>query len=358
MASLTTSNVVLSGISSAVPEQRAGMEELASQFGEDEAQRISALTGVVSRPIAPAGICSSDLCFEAAEKLLQQLDWDRESIGAVIFVSQTPDHQLPATACFLQHRLGLPASCIAFDVNLGCSGYVYGLSIAAQFVSSGKVARALVLVGDTLSHLVSEQDKSTSPLFGDAGTATALEYQEAAPQMAFELGTDGQGTPHLIIPAGMSRHQRTQDTSRRTVREGGSFRSEEELFMDGAQVFSFTLTRVPKVVRSTLNSAGWTMDDVDAVVMHQANKFMLEHLAKRLKIPREKLVVSMEEYGNTSCASIPVAINSALKEQISQRPLRLLLVGFGVGWSWGAMTATCGPIAIPEIMQVTSPLAA
>lgn len=358
MASFATSSVAFSGLACAIPENRVDQKQLAEQFGGEEAKRISDSIGVKSRPIAPAGLCSSDLCFAAAEKLLEQLDWERSSIEAIIFVSQTPDHRLPATACFLQHRLELPSSCIAFDVNLGCSGYVYGLSIASQFISSGSINRALVLVGDTLSHLVSDQDKSASPLFGDAGTATALQHQEDAPAMTFVLGTDGRGSQHLIVPAGMSRQRHSRETSIRKESEGGNFRSEEELFMDGAQVFSFTLAKIPKLVRSALDIAEWTMDEVDAVVMHQANAFMLKHLAKRLKIPSEKFVLAMENFGNTSCASIPLAINSALVDQVSQKPTRLLLVGFGVGWSWGAMTATCGPIVVPEVVQIAFPLVA
>lgn len=357
MATFVISGVELAGLASAVPENRVGLEDLAEQFGAEEAHRISESIGIRSRPIVPAGQCSSDLCFAAAEKLLDELSWERGSIEAIIFVSQTPDHQLPATACILQHRLGLPSTCLAFDVNLGCSGYVYGLSIASQFISSGSIQRALVLVGDTLSHLVSEQDKSTSPLFGDAGTATALQQQADAPAMTFTLGTDGKGAEHLIIPAGMHRQRPSPETSKQTERDGGNFRSDEQLFMDGAQVFSFTLAKIPKLVRSTLAAAQWNLDDVDAVVMHQANAFMLTHLAKRLKIPSEKFVLAMGNYGNTSCASIPLAINTALAEPISQKSMRLLLVGFGVGWSWGAMTLSCGPMVVPEVIQVPCPSA-
>ncbi len=358
MATFAISDVELSGLASAVPENRVGLEQLAEQFGAEEAQRISESIGIRSRPIVPDGQCSSDLCLAAAEKLLDDLGWERESIEAVIFVSQTPDHQLPATACILQHRLGLPSTCLAFDVNLGCSGYVYGLSIASQFITSGSIKRALVLVGDTLSHLVSEQDKSTSPLFGDAGTATALQHRADAPAMTFTLGTDGQGAQHLIIPAGMHRQRPGPESAERTEREAGNLRSDEQLFMDGAQVFSFTLAKIPKLVRSALVAAEWTLDDVDAVVMHQANTFMLTHIAKRLKIPSEKLVLAMKDYGNTSCASIPLAINTALAEKISQQSMRLVLVGFGVGWSWGAMTLSCGPIVVPEVVQVPCPVAA
>lgn len=345
------------GIACAIPEHRVDLSHLADQFGAEQAQKISESIGIKSRPIAPAGMCASDLCFTAAEKLLTDLAWAKDSVEAIIFVSQTPDHQLPATACFLQNRLGLSSACIAFDINLGCSGYVYGLSVVSQFIASGSIKRALLLVGDTLSHLVSNQDKSTSPLFGDAGTATALQYREGASETSFTLGTDGSGAQHLIIPAGMHRNRSNSKTTVRVERDGGNLRSEEELFMDGAQVFSFTLAKVPKLVRSALEAAKWSMEEVDAVVMHQANAYMLTHLAKRLKIPSEKFVLAMEDFGNTSCASIPLAINSALANQVSQGPVKLLLVGFGVGWSWGAMTITCGPMVVPEIIHVPNPQA-
>ncbi len=355
MAVCQVSGVQIAGLACAVPERELGLAETAEQFGAEEAQKIAESTGVRSRPVAAPELCTSDLCLAAAERLLHQMQWERDSIEALIFVSQTSDYVLPASACSLQDRLKLSTNCMAFDVNLGCSGYVYGLSIASHFVTSGNIKRALLLVGDTISHLVSPEDRSAAPLFGDAGTATLLEHNVDSPSMTFNLGTDGAGTPNLIVPAGMNRHPRSETTLLRTVREGGNVRSDEELFMDGAQVFSFTLSRVPKLVRSALSAANWTMDDVDAVVMHQANAFMLRHLAKRLKLPEEKFVLAMEHFGNTSSASIPLAINSVLADKVRERPLRLLLVGFGVGWSWGAVTLTCGPMIVPEIVKVSLP---
>lgn len=354
MASFAICGVEVSGLACAVPENRVDLEGLSAQVGTKKAEQISKSVGIDSRPIAPPGLCASDLCFCAAEKLLDEMEWSRDSIEALIFVTQTPDHKVPATACILQNRLGLSASCISFDVNLGCSGYVYGLSIVSQFIACGSIKRALVLVGDTISHLVSEQDASTVALFGDAGTATALQRNSKASPMSFSLGTDGSGAEHLIVPAGMHRSPSTPDTIVRKEDSAGNLRSEEELYMDGAQVFSFTLSKIPILVKQTLAAADWTMEDLDGVVMHQANHFMLSHLAKKLKIPAEKFVIAMKEYGNTSCASIPLAICSSLSPGISSQQLNLLLVGFGVGWSWGAVTLTCGPIYVPEIICVPS----
>ena len=300
-----------------------------------------------------AGVCTSDLCEAAARKLLAALNWTPDSVDALIFVSQTPDYLLPATSCSLHGRLRLSKQCAAFDLNLGCSGYVYGLWIASQLVVGG-LKRVLLLVGDTISRIVSPLDRSAVPLFGDAGTATALERDENNMPWVFELGTDGSGQEHLIVPAGGFRHPRTSTTSLRTKREGGNIRSDEDLFMDGAEVFSFTLKVVPPLFKSILTAANWTVDTTDSFVMHQANQFMLQYLAKRMKLPPEKVVLSLGQFGNTSSASIPLALTHSLADRLRESNMRLLLAGFGVGFSWGAVALACGPIVIPELVTVDS----
>lgn len=352
MASSRISNVRIAGIASAVPEPVLTEESDAFVFGEAEMRKISESTGVKKRHVAPVGMCTSELCFAAAEKLLEDLEWSRDSIDALIFVSQTPDYFLPATSCSLHSRLGLTKQCAAFDLNLGCSGYVYGLWVASHLVTNGSVKRLLLLVGDTITRLVSPQDRSVAPLFGDAGTATAIEKNDYADAMVFQMGTDGSGQEHLIVPAGAFRQPRTKQTAKRTEREGGKIRSDEDLFMDGAEIFTLTLREVPNLIKSTLDAAGWSVETADAFVMHQANRFMLQHLTKKMKLPPEKVILALEDYGNTSSASIPLAMTHAMASRLKSNSLNLVLAGFGVGFSWGAVALTCSSIAMPDLVFV------
>lgn len=350
MAVSKVSGVRLAGVASAVPEQKRHFSDLAAAFGEEEVRKISESTGVVERHIAPPGMCTSDLCYAAAERLLAETGWERDSIDALIFVSQTPDYVLPATACTLQRRLKLSKRCAAFDVGLGCSGYVYGLWVASTLLAGGGLRRALLLVGDTSNFTLSPADRSVALLFGDAGTATALERGDGA--VTFALGTDGAGRDNLIIPAGHFRTPRSPETARCTPREGGNARSDENLYMNGAEIFTFTLREVPGLMKSVLAESGFTAEATDAFVFHQANKFMIDYLVKRMKLPPEKVPVVLQRYGNTSSASIPLAMSDALGARLRQGRMRLVLGGFGVGYSWGAAAMDCGPMAMPEVVLV------
>ena len=345
MAQIEISKTRVAGVAAAVPSRRADVDEQAAAFGEEAVRRFAVSTGVESR-LVDHDVCSSDLCFTAAERLLEELRWERETIDSLVFVSQTPDYLLPATSCSLHSRLGLSKSCAAWDVNLGCSGYTYGLLAASQFIQCGTARRSLLLVGDTIDRIVSPRDPSTSLLFGDAGTATALEQDDAAPPIRGLFGTDGSGERHLIVPAGGFRRRESTASAPDAVRGDG------DLFMDGAEVFSFALREVPKLVKRALAAEDWTLEDVDYVVFHQANAFMLQHIAKRLKLPAEKLVLNLQQFGNTSCASIPLALVDGLGPELRERPLNIVLVGFGVGFSWGATTAVVGPITVPELVRL------
>jgi 3-oxoacyl-[acyl-carrier-protein] synthase III len=353
MAGGLLNNVAIVGVARAVPEAVRTVEDEGKIFGDAEIRRIAKNLGVDSRRVAGDRICASDLCTVSAVKLLDALDWDRSSVDAVIFVSVTPDYVMPATACTLQHRLGLSTSCAAFDITHACSGYIYGLWTAAHFIASGHARRVLLLAGDTPSRLVSPEDRAVAALFGDAGTATALEWSEAAQPMGFDLGTDGSGAANLIVKAGGFRTPRTADTAVRREQEGGNIRSEEDLYMNGTEVFAFTLREVPALNRRVLARAGWELDSVDAWVMHQANAFILKYLAKSMKLPADKVVLDMAEYGNTSVATMPMVMAGALRARLVEGPLRLVLLGFGTGLSWGGASLTCGPLVIPELITVS-----
>ena len=360
MAIVRVENVRMAGLASSVPDFVRTVDDDVERFQSEDFRKIGESIGVTSRRIAPEGVCSSDLCVAAAEKLLEELDWDRDSIQAVLFVTQTPDYPAPATACTLQSRLGLSTSCAAMDINLGCSGYVYGLATAAQFVhglAGGKEngGRVLLLVGDTITHFVSPDDRATAPLFGDAGSATALEFSSSAEPIVFSLGSDGRGLNHLIVPVGGARQPRTEETRVRTSRESGNIRSDEDMYMNGAEVFSFALQEVPKMVRSTLAEAGWTIDEVDGVVMHQSNGIMLKHLRKRLKVDEENFVIALEGYGNASCASIPLAMTHQWAQASQSEKRQFVLAGFGLGWSWGGAAVTCENMVMPKLVIYETP---
>ncbi|MDA8139141.1 MAG: ketoacyl-ACP synthase III [Desulfobacteraceae bacterium] len=352
MAEVKISRIRLEGIACAVPEQVTPLADEYAHLEPREIEKICNGIGVRKRAMADAAQCTSDLCCAAAERLLEALDWRPESIDALILVTQTGDYLLPATSCTIQHRLGLPISCAALDVNLGCSGYVYGLWLLSSLLSAGKLSRGLLLAGDTISRICSPRDRATRPLFGDAGSATALAWNDGAPEMRFRLGTDGRGRNHLIVPAGGFRNPRSASTAAPTVREGGNIRSDEQLFMNGAEIFTFTLQQVPPLIGGILESSGWSVEDVDAFVMHQANSFMLKHLGKKMKLPAEKVVIALEDFGNTSSASIPLALSAAMRPSLSRESQKLVLAGFGVGYSWAAAAVQAGPLVMPDILRM------
>ena len=354
MPNFALTGVRLAGFSTAVPSDLSEVRPTATVSVVDLA-KITTSTGVKVRHIAPAGVCSSDLCFAAAERLLQRIGWDRSSVDLLIFITQTPDYVLPATACSLHGRLGLVKSCAAFDVNLGCSGYVYGLSIAAGHIQTGAARRALLLVGDTISKVISEEDRSVAFLFGDAGSATALESSTGVASMHFVTGSDGSGARHLQIQAGMFREPSNEQTRFVRARQGGISRSDEHLHMNGPEIFNFTIREVPSMIGAVMQSANWSAIQVDGFVLHQANRFMLEYLIKRMKLPPEKVVMALENYGNTSSASIPLAICASLRERLLDTPTRLVLAGFGVGFSWAAAAVELDCPHVEPVIFVPAP---
>lgn len=352
MAEARVHGVRIAGIVTAVPSSVLTLDDDITAFGEDDSRRIFKNTGVRTRRVTKTGMCASDVCVPAAERLLSDLGWAKESVDALIVVTQGPDYALPATACIVQHRLGLSTGCAAFDMNQGCSGYVYGLWVLAHLFAGGGIKRALLLVGDMSSRSASPQDRSVSPLFGDGGAATALEADANAPPMDFVLGTNGVGAPHLILPAGGSRRRHSPETVVRSLRPDGNIRSDEDVYMNGLEVLTFTLNSVPPLIRAIKQKSGWSNEDVDFFVFHQASTFMLKTLARSCALPMNKFVIGMEHFGNLSSASIPAAISDKLREKLTAGPQRLVLAGYGVGWSWGAVALTVGPIMAPEVLIV------
>lgn len=337
MARARFNRVSIKGISTTVPQDVRDNAFFSSLFSEDERTKMETVTGIQTRHVVTSSECTSDLCEDAARKLLDRLGWEPETVDALLFVTQTPDYILPATACILQHKLGLSTDCAALDINLGCSGYVYGLWQASALVESGSCKRVLLLVGDTCTKFCAPEDKSTVFLFGDAGTATALEYDETASEMAIVLGSDGEGGKNLIIPVGGYREQVSEASLVRALCSDGNTRSPIDLYMHGGEIFNFTIQRVPKLFRTLCEFSDTEAEQFDMVLFHQANMFMLKHLAKKMKLDPEKVPFSIGRYGNTSSASIPLTLTDAIAEG-KERPDSVAMFGFGVGYSWAGLS--------------------
>lgn len=343
----------IAGIASAVPARVEGHAELAATFGEVAARRLLLGTGVEQRRMDPR-FCTSDYCEAAARRLLQDLDWEPSSIQHLIVVTQTPDYRLPATAAILQHRLGLSTSCAAFDINLGCSGFTYGLWVIAKLLSPGQ--RGLLLVGDTLSTTVSPLDRSLVPLIGDAGSAAAIECQPSGAQSSslfYACGTDGSGARSIMIEAGGARMPSSPATRERHPGPDQNSRGLGDLYMNGADVFTFALREVPPLVQRVRQMAGWEMEDVDHFVFHQANGFMLVTLANKLEIPQKKLPISLGHYGNSGSPTIPVTLTTQLRDVLQNSDQNLIMTGFGVGLSWASIAIRSGHIVMPPLVELS-----
>lgn len=350
-------NKIRSGITACayyVPEERLTHEELVQRFGRDVMDRIAHSSGIWERRIVRNGQCASDLALKAAEALLDNHQVARESIDLLIFGTQTPDYLLPTTACILQDRLGLSTETAAFDINLGCSQYVYSLSVAHSMICAGLANRALVLTGDTVSRILHPQDRVNVPLFGDAGTATLVErVGEEEGFMEFVQGTDGSGYQYLIWPASGLRIPRSNKTAIEVKDKSGSVRREEDMFMDGTAIFLFTLKVVPRTVKMLLAKTGLDMDDVDLFIFHQASEYIIESSAKKLKIPREKLHYKLHDVGNSGGSTVAIALTDAWLSERIKPGMIVLLVAFGVGLSWSSTIIrwpkhTLGPVCMVD----------
>lgn len=351
MAFLQFSNLKIAGISACAPKN---VEENASFYNQrwgSGYEDFVATTGVERARRGDTSICTSDLCYEAAKKLIADLGWDKSEILALVFVTQTPDYILPATSCPLQHRLGLSQNCYTLDISLGCSGWVYGLSVLAGVMSSGTISKGLLLVGDTPSKSISKLDKSSWPLFGDAGAATAVEYKEGALGFKFSFHTDGEGEDVIKIHDGAYRHPVTLDSFTERDFGNGIIRNNLNLVLDGMSVFSFGISKVPKNVRELCEHYAINKDEVDLFLFHQANKFMNEKIRTKLGIPAEKVPYSMMDYGNTSSASIPLTYCA---QNLATLPSKQYVIacGFGVGLSWGSVYFDLENIVVPNIIEI------
>jgi 3-oxoacyl-[acyl-carrier-protein] synthase III len=351
MAILSIPGIRVAGIAAAVPEKKEHNADY-TWISKKERESLMKNIGVETRHVAEKGVATSDLCVVAAEKLLTDLAWNREEIGLLVFVSQSRDYLVPTTACIVQDRLKLPHSCAAFDIGLGCSGYVYGLSMVAGMMQGGMIGKALLMVGDISTLTTSYRDKSTYPLFGDVGTVTALEYKPDAPAMTFNLQTDGSGYQALMIQDGGARNGLSRKSFDYKQYSKGIHRTRLHLELNGIEVFNFSLREVVPNIKMLLKHTGTGLESIDYLVFHQANRLINETLRKMLKLEPEKVPYSIKDYGNTSGASVPLTMVANLREALQQRPLKLLLSAFGVGLSWGSVILTTDGICCPEVIEV------
>lgn len=328
----------IKAINSFLPLGKLTNEQLAEEFGDRHASQIFSKTGVAVRGVAAADECASDLGVAAAKRLFASGVCAPEEVDFLIFCTQSPDYFTPATACVIQDRLDLQTSCGAIDLNQGCSGYVYGLALAKSLVEAETARNVLLITGDTYTKLINRRDRSLRTLFGDGATASLIGAVEAQSELIgpFVMGTDGRGAHRIIVKAGGLRCPPTPETAIEKEDESGNWRSDQNLYMDGANVFAFALKTVPRVMDQLLEKSGLTMDKVDFVIPHQANRFMLERLRARMKIPAEKFWIDMEQSGNTVSSTIPIALESARQQGRVKAGDRVALIAFGVGYSWAS----------------------
>jgi len=333
-------DVEIVGLAACVPsgaEENANLDLFA---GPQEYKKFVETTGVERRRLGGPGICASDLCYQAADRLITELNWKKEEIDCLVFVSGTPDYVHPATACILQSRLGLPSECMSFDISLECSGWVYGISIIASLVSTSKFRKVLLLAGDTVNVNKNPKLKNIYPLFGDAGTATALVYKEGAQGIMAHMATDGDNYRAIIMEDGGARNPFNEESLKVREFEPGVHRTRLHVYMDGMSVFSFGITKPPKSVRALLEQFQLDKDEIDYFVFHQANQALNDKIGNKLKLPKEKTPGILKNFGNTSTASIPLTMVLRMKDAMNHggdQRLNVVACGFGAGLSWGSV---------------------
>lgn len=344
MALSTLHNVRFAGMSSCVPKRVISNLEDCPPSQRSERERLVRNIGIKTRRICPEWQCFSDLAFAATEKLLTELQWQRNEIDALIVVTQSPDYLIPSTAIILQDRLGLPHGTIAFDVNLGCSGYPFGLHLLGSMIAAGGVKKGLLLVGDKSANI-------NDPLFSDAGTATALEFSADASPMHFDLNSDGSGYKAIMKPIGGHREPYAIHHGIPTRDEHGILHWPNDLSLDGPAVLSFSTQRVPPAIQQILEYAKLEKNNIDYYIFHQANRMINETIRKKLGLTIEQTPSTLHDFGNTSSATLPITITARLRDTLAQDRHKILLSGFGIGLSWGACIMDIDGACLPELIE-------
>ncbi len=315
-----------------LPEKILTNQQLEKEFSDFSAQKIEKKIGIAERRIASDQETALDLAYYASLNVLE--GFERNKIDMLILCTQSPEYYLPATSCILQDKLGLEQHVASFDINQGCSGYIYGLAIAKAFIKSKMAKCILLITADTYSKYIHPKDKANRSIFGDGATATIIEDCDSGGLLEFELGTDGSGFLNLIVPNGGSKNK-FQCVPEQKTDKSGSIRTLNNLYMNGPEIFNFTIKAVPKLVDKILKANGCTIDSIDFFIFHQANTYMLEYLRKKIMIPKEKFYINMLYTGNTVSSTIPMALKNCYDKNLIKEGDKVMLVGFGVGYSWG-----------------------
>jgi 3-oxoacyl-[acyl-carrier-protein] synthase-3 len=352
MALLKFSNVGISGMAACVPANTIVNYEYTSHFSTADAKEVTDKTGILERRFALPDVTSSDLCFAAAEKLIADMQIDKAEIDLVVFVSQTPDYRMPATSILLQNRLGLSMQTMAFDISLGCSAFVYALSVVYSIMEKSGFRKALLLDGETRSRVYSPKDRKTAFLFGDGGVAAIIEKGAQFGESFFSLNSDGSREDLIKIKAGGYRFPSSPETLvDKVIDEHGNMRSEEHGYMEGADVFNFVLREIPPDIKRMEAFTGIALHSMDYYLFHQANDYMNGYLAKKLKLPLEKVPSSIARFGNTSSVSIPLTIVSQLQGKLNDNK-KLMLCAFGVGMSWATAFVNFNHCIISDLVEI------
>ena len=347
MACFQFKNIKISCVAAAVPTQVVKGENFYAQFGEESVKKFQESTGVKQFHKTKEHQTASDLCFAAAENIINNKGVNRDEIGALVFIAHSTDYRRPATACVLHKRLGLSKDCVSFDISLGCSAFVYGLNVVCSMMQTSDISKALLLCGETLTKMTNPKDKSVAMLFGDGGGAILLEKTKEDASIKGILKTDGNGYKAIIAPAGGFRNMNA--TKKEFIWPDGNVRTLYNTTMQGEDVFSFTISVVPKTVKQFLSETETTVDDYDCLAFHQANKFISQMLCKKLKVAPEKMPLCLDRYGNPSAPAIPLVMCDSYGERHEDKELNFLMCGFGVGLSWGVCSAK---VNIKDILPI------
>lgn len=348
MPTFNFTNIKITGMAAAVPKNIVKTESYKDRFGSEEVDKFMTMTGITQTHRVSEFQTASDLAYIAAEKLIAHKGINKEEIGALVFGTTSPDYRRPASAFVLQKRLGLSVETAVFDINLGCSSLMYGLQVVASMMSNSDINKALLLLGDTASKTTNPDDRASIMIVGDAGVALLLEKTEEPVKITSLVRSDGNGYRYLIVPGGGYRNMNA--SNKVEICADGNKRSLHNSFMQGTSVFTFTISDVPKLLKDYLSITNTTVEDYDAFAFHQANLYILKQIAKKLKIPFEKMVMSIDRYGNTSGASPIVSLCDQYGDKQNQN-LRTMLCGFGVGLSWGVTAIDMNTNDILPIIQ-------
>lgn len=352
MAYWNIKNVSLRGVTGTVPDNLVKTADLPI-FTLEEADIFDRTVGIANRYIAPDGVCASDLCKDAGERLLEALGWPKDSVDVLLFVSVTGDYRTPPTSAILQDRLGLQNSTFVLDIPMGCCGCMYGIAVAGNMLSAGSVKRALVLVGDTALRMGSVKDKSRVPLFGDGGAALALEYDPAAARIDIEMNTLGASYEALMTPHGGYRHPATEESFVEKDFGNGIIRAPKDALINGMDVFSFAISKPPVSVKSMMERLNLDKDrDVDFFLIHQANKLIVDRIVKKLKLDESKVPYNLQEFGNLGGASIPMLMATRIAAAMESRPLTLVCSSFGLGLTWGTMVMRTDGVTVAPLNRI------